>query len=250
MRVLKIKMFIYMALALSTLFYITTGIQYWISDYLQIVLEVPADEVFYFFSFTCLSAPFLGIVTGGICFASVGGYNSDKAFPLLIFVGTLAGASAIPAPFLHNKYAMYLLQWCLFYFGAFLLPTMTGIMLNSVDVQRRTTANSLATLSYNMFGYLPAPFIYGWISSQGNDIIAASRRAMACLMFASIATFILLLLGFREKLKLRQSDQPINSDEEVLAAEAEEHDHLVGDTGGNHYLRSVAKDGMDRSQIS
>lgn len=247
MQVLKIKMFIYMALALSTLFYITTGIQYWVTDYLQLVLEVPSDEVFYFYSFTCLSAPFLGIVSGGLVFSSVGGYNSPKAFPLLIFVGILAGASAIPAPFVHAKYTMYLLMWFLFYFGAFLLPTMTGIMLNSVDVQRRTTANSLATLSYNLFGYLPAPFVYGWVSSQGPNLVQASRHAMACLMFASGATFLLLILGFREKLKLQKPETPL-SEEKDLCAEAEEHDHLIsGDTGGNHYLRSVAKDSSERS---
>lgn len=198
-------MFIYMALALSTLYYITTGIQYWVSDYLQIVLDVKADEVFYFYAFTCLSAPFLGLVTGGIVFSSIGGYNSPKAFPLMIVVGVLACCVSWPAPFLHSKVAMYLMMWLLFYFGAFLLPTMTGIMLNSVNEERRTTANSVATLWYNLFGYLPAPFVYGFVSSLGTDIVLASREALACIMFASLITFVLLLLGYQQKhLRLRE----------------------------------------------
>jgi hypothetical protein len=122
-----------MALCLSTLFFITTGLQYWVSDYLQIVMNVHADEVFYFYAFTCLSAPFLGIVTGGIVFSSIGGYNSPKSFPLMIFVGIGACCVSWPAPFITSKIVMYMLMWLLFYFGAFLLPTMTGIMLNSVD---------------------------------------------------------------------------------------------------------------------
>ena len=39
--VMKTRLFVLLALALSTLYFITTGIQYWISDYLTIVLQVP-----------------------------------------------------------------------------------------------------------------------------------------------------------------------------------------------------------------
>lgn len=189
-------MFIYMALALSTLYFITTGLQFWVSDYLQIVMGVPADEVFYFYAFTCLSAPFLGVITGGIVFASLGGYNSPKSFPLMMIIGVGAMAVSLPAPFMTNKLVVYTMMWFLFYFGAFLLPTMTGIMLNSVDGERRTTANSVATLWYNLFGYLPAPFIYGFVSSLGTDIELASRCALGCLMFTTIITAVLLILGF------------------------------------------------------
>lgn len=87
-------------------------------------------------------------------------------------------------------------MWFLFYFGAFMLPTLTGIMLNSVNEERRTTANSVATLWYNLFGYLPAPFVYGFVSTLGTDEIHSSRWAMGCLMYASVITFILLLLGY------------------------------------------------------
>jgi hypothetical protein len=50
-------------------------------------------------------------------------------------------------------------------FGAFILPTITGIMLNSVPENMRPQANSLAVLAYNLLGYLPAPFLYGFIST-------------------------------------------------------------------------------------
>lgn len=44
---------------------------------------------------------------------------------------------------------------------------MMGIMLNTVAEERRTTANSIATMIFNLCGYLPAPFIYGAISVAG-----------------------------------------------------------------------------------
>ena len=41
------------------------------------------------------------------------------------------------------------------------------MMLNTVDGSQKTTANSLANLSYNLLGYLPAPFVYGAIYDAG-----------------------------------------------------------------------------------
>jgi len=196
-----------MVLAISTLYFITTGIQYWVSDYLQVVLGAPADEVFYFYSFTCLSAPFCGLLAGGVVFSNIGGYNSPKAFPLLFLLGMLAIAVSLPAPFIANKNVMYGLMWLLFFSGAFLLPTMTGIMLNSVQEGHRTTANSVATLVYNLLGYLPAPFVYGFVSTMGQDAVLSSRYAMGCIMFMTLLTAVMMMLGYREKRRLEKEEE-------------------------------------------
>ena len=74
---------------------------------------------------------------------------------------------------------------------------MTGIMLNSVKESRRTTANSLATLAYNLFGYLPAPFIYGAVSDlyKGDSESMGYRWAIGVILYWSITSFITLILG-------------------------------------------------------
>ena len=46
--------------------------------------------------------------------------------------------------------------------GGLIMPVATGIMLNLVPQTMRTNANSIANLCYNLFGYVPAPYIYGW----------------------------------------------------------------------------------------
>ena len=198
------KMFVYMAMAISTLYFITTGIQYWISDYLQVVLDIPAEETFYFYSFTCLTAPMMGLITSGIVFSYIGGYNSPKAFPLLFMAGLVSLVVSLPAPFANRRYTIYSLMWLLFFSGSFLLPTMTGIMLNSVKQNQRTTANSVATLCYNLFGFLPAPFIYGFVSTLGDNVKRSNRYALACIMFTSIITGLFLILGYLEQLKQRR----------------------------------------------
>ena len=79
------------------------------------------------------------------------------------------------------------------FFGGAVLPSITGIMLNTIDGNLKTTANSLANLSYNLIGYLPAPFIYGAIydSGQGKN----SRLAMSALMFSPIISISALQIG-------------------------------------------------------
>jgi len=79
-------------------------------------------------------------------------------------VAALAAVLSLPVPFLSHKYVVYALIWLVFFLGSFILPTMTGIMIVSVPDYQRTTANSIATLSYNLLGYLPAPFLYGLVS--------------------------------------------------------------------------------------
>ena len=162
--ILRNLTFVFLVLSISGLYFVVCGLQYWISAYLQVAMDIKAAEVYWYYAFTCLTAPIAGVIVGGIIFSNIGGYNSPKAFGLCVLLGFFAVISALPVPFLHEKMFIYLFIWMLFFFGASILPTMTGIMLNSVEVERRTTANSLATLSYNLLGYLPAPFIYGLFS--------------------------------------------------------------------------------------
>ena len=79
-------------------------------------------------------------------------------------MGYLAVACAFPIPFLNNFYVIASLFWGLLFFGGFILPPATGIMIQSVGIFQRSQANSIANLFYNLFGYLPAPVLYGTIS--------------------------------------------------------------------------------------
>ena len=194
--IVKNPVFVFLVLAISGLYFVVCGMQYWISAYLQIVMDIKSTEVYWYFSFTCLTAPITGVIVGGIIFSNIGGYNSPKAFGLCVLLGFFACVSALPIPFLHEKMFIYIFVWLLFFFGASILPTMTGIMLNSVDLERRTTANSIATLSYNLLGYLPAPFIYGVFSDIiQNDPAKSHRIALGIVLYWSIAAVLFMFIA-------------------------------------------------------
>lgn len=122
-------------------------------------------------------------------------------------VGFLAGLSALPVPFFgpEEKHLYLTFTWFLLFFGGFILPQITGIMLNSVTEYQRTSANSVANLSYNLLGYGPAPLFYGFVSNLIVD--EKSRMPMGCLVYFSVVSASLLILGVLDKISIANSDQ-------------------------------------------
>ena len=160
-------------------------------------MNIADSEVYFYYSLTCLTAPIAGVMIGGIIFGSIGGYTSKKALKLCCILGSFAVINAIPIPFLSNKITVYLLLWLVFFFGASILPTMTGIMLNSVEIELRTTANSIATLAYNLFGYLPSPFVYGLFSDIiKGDENTSHRVALATILYYSIPAVLFTVCAY------------------------------------------------------
>ena len=182
-----------MMLSITFLFYIITGIQYWVSDYLVSELKISEKTVFITFAIVSITGPVLGVVIGGNVTTALGGYNSKSALYLALIIATLCLCSASPIAFIDNYYLFIALLWLLLFFGGSILPCLTGIMLNCVDKELKTTANSIANLSYNLFGFLPAPTIYGLIYDSGKG--GNSREAMACLMFSSIISVVFAVIG-------------------------------------------------------
>ena len=178
-------------LALTFLYFIITGIQFWVSDYLITVLKVEKETVFTTFAVVSITGPVLGVVIGGNVTTALGGYNSEKALYLSIIISLMCVLTAAPVAFIDNFVAFIALLWFLLFFGGSVLPCMTGIMLNTVERQYKTTANSIANLSYNLLGYLPAPTIYGLIYDAGEG--GNARAAMATLMSVPVLSFLFIM---------------------------------------------------------
>lgn len=227
--VISNKVFVSLCLSLTGLYYVVTGIQYWTPDYLKNVLEQNDNTVSVYFSVSSLTAPIGGVIIGGIVTSAYGGYNNRKAQKIQCMMGCCAVASALPIPWMsapEDFYYVAICFWLLLFFGGFILPPVTGIMINSVDDYQKSSANSIANLCYNLFGYLPAPSIYGMISaatkietpSGGNK----SRWSMGVLLYSTIVTVSLLVYGINKKIesddesRRRNSTMALRRDEECV----------------------------------
>ena len=85
-----------------------------------------------------------------------------------------------------------------------MLPAIMGMMLNAVDEGLKTTANSIANTSFNIFGFLPSPYIYGLISDAG-EVVGGNKRNAMKLNMTLPCVFALLLVS--HALIFRQSKQ-------------------------------------------
>ena len=102
------------------------------------VLGQNKKTVTIYFIVCSLTGPIMGVVIGGLVFSRLGGYNSPKAFPLCVLIFTIGGAVGFPIPFVDNFKLCALLLWAQFFCGGFIMPVLTGILLNKVPPSLRT----------------------------------------------------------------------------------------------------------------
>lgn len=67
-----------LVLCISGLYFIVTGIQYWVTQYMIDVLGATAELAMIYFVVLCFTGPIIGCIVGGLATAWVGGYNSSK----------------------------------------------------------------------------------------------------------------------------------------------------------------------------
>jgi len=113
-------------LAISTLYFVITGIQFWISDYMRIVLGQQKEKVFFAFAVISITGPTLGVVVGGTILDKIGGYTGKDSLNFCLLFGALASLSAIPVPFMDRFLVVCILLWFVMFFGGALMPAIIG----------------------------------------------------------------------------------------------------------------------------
>jgi len=198
--------YLMVTLSITFLYYIITGLQYWMSDYMIVVLKQEDTIVFLSFGLISITGPVFGVIVGGNITTALGGYSTRRSLQQTMCFTFMCLLSALPCPFIESFGLFCACLWFLLFFGGAILPSLTGILLNTVKKKQKTVANSIAYLAYNLFGFLPSPFIYGMITDSGEG--KRDRLAMTFLMgtaiipvFAfSIASYFIFrddVLGFK-----------------------------------------------------
>lgn len=128
-------MYIWVTLGLCSMYFIVTGIQFWMTSYLIDILGNDPIIVLLSFSASSITAPLLGVIVGGTFADRYGGYkgkNSLKALKLCSAFGVVAFVFAFPIGFLYSMTYITVLLWAFLFFGAAIVPIGTGIMVSSV----------------------------------------------------------------------------------------------------------------------
>ncbi|CAD8139831.1 unnamed protein product [Paramecium pentaurelia] len=195
--------FVFSMLSLSSLFFVVTGVQFWITDYLRNVLLMPHEVVFKSFLIISLSAPLTGVYLGGLILHNFGGYDGQMAIKIAAFEALLASISGAFIPILNNGTFVLLFLWFLLFFGGSAVPAIMGIMITSIPKEQRSSGNSLSHLFQELLGYLPAPVLYGYVQQQTGG--STSRWGMILLSIVGFfgLFYIVLAIFWKQKQTLQ-----------------------------------------------
>lgn len=83
--------------------------------------------------------------------------------------------------------------WVGLFLGGIMLPIYQGVMLENVEDHLKAKSMSLAQLSYNLLGWLPAPVIYGWICEATGG--KKSRWGMTFHVNSIFVTLLCVFIG-------------------------------------------------------
>jgi MFS family permease len=159
-------------LALCSIYFILTGIQFWMTIYLTDILGNDPIIVMIIFSLVSITAPLGGVLVGGTFADAYGGYrgkNALKALKLCSAFGVIAFIFAFPLGFLYSLIYITVLLWAFLFFGAAIVPVSTGIMVSSVRRDSQAVSSSFSQLIFNLFGYFSSPILTGIIMDLFED---------------------------------------------------------------------------------
>jgi MFS family permease len=190
---LQYKVFVYSMLGMAVLVYIITGVQYWVTDYLDAILGIKSQkDRLFLFTVACFTAPVFGVLIGTGMKNFYCKQNMRKSLVFCSLLGLFACICSIPVPLTRDLFYFIIFMWLVMFFGGGIVPVLTSIIINSVPNEHSGSANSISNLLTNALGYLPAPYVYGILSDIKGDLGATG---MTVTMWMSIPGMIVISLA-------------------------------------------------------
>ena len=177
---LSTPVFVCSTLALSALFFVVTGIQFWATDFLIEVLRVERATVLGAFAATSATAPVFGVVFGGWIVDYVGGYEGTRGQFRISSIGSALAAIcvclALPAGWFKSSILCLGCVWFVLFFGGAIVPGATGMVISSVDPRLKAFSSAMSMPTYNICGYsagtiLPGLYMEYW-KDMGEKLVA------------------------------------------------------------------------------
>ncbi|CAD8141746.1 unnamed protein product [Paramecium pentaurelia] len=190
-------LFVLSMLALCQLFFVLTGVQFWITDYLNSVMLMEYNLASQSFLIISITAPLSGVYLGSQILDNEGGNKGFRIMKITAIELCLASISLALIPLFDNQGIIVLLVWCLIFFGSSAIPSLMGIMITSLQREEKTCGNQLSHLFLDFFGYLPASTVYGYVQQISGG--STSRKGMVMLSCICFLGLIFLLLGIYKK---------------------------------------------------
>ena len=203
--VLTNKLYVLITLSLTCIYFIVTGIQFWITKYLIEILNVEPIVVNVIFAIISITAPLSGVLFGGTLSDKYGGYKGKyetKALQMCTAFGILAFFFGLPMGFMFQITYLSILLWTFLFFGAAIIPIGTGVMISCVPKDCQATSSSISQLVFNLLGYFSSPMVTGFIMDRFEDekegFIWGMRLVFFCVIFALFFIWASYIVSYRK----------------------------------------------------
>ena len=223
--VLTTPLYISITLGLCSIYFIVTGIQFWMTKYLIEILGGEPILVNTIFSIISVTAPLSGVILGGTFSDKYGGYkgeNAIRAIKICIAFGLISFVFAFPMGFLFQIIYLCILLWTFLFFGAAIIPIGTGIMISSVQKDCQATSSSISQLIFNLLGYFFSPMLTGYIMDRFVDKRQGFIWGMRVVFWWVIFSLLFFILSYIIALHKyeNQKNNPEDSEESSMVDES------------------------------
>ena len=188
---MRSRMWVATVAGLCALYFVVTGVQFWATEYLTVVLGESLATVIGAFTATSATGPVLGVVFGGWYIDRAGGYKDAEgrasASKCCAMFGAIAVCLAVPAAFVKHFESVIAMVWLVLFWGGAVVPGATGLLLTAVPHDQRQFSSAMAMLATNVAGYaagtiLPGAVMEaaqaGYMADDGLSKEAAYKKAL------------------------------------------------------------------------
>jgi len=174
-KLLRNPTYMFTCFALAALFFVVTGIQFWVTSYLVDVLGAPKDRVVASFAIVSITAPILGVAIGAAFVDKLGGYEGPtgiaRTLKICAVFATIASMAALSTCFVPPSESAFvsvvsLISVTLF-FGGGVIPSATGVLLEVAPPEARQVASAGSMFCFQTFGYALSPLVSAIVMEIG-----------------------------------------------------------------------------------
>ncbi|RMX65497.1 hypothetical protein DD238_003644 [Peronospora effusa] len=164
---LQHKVYVFIVMGLSGLFFVVAGVQFWTTLYLETNTNDSMYKIHVAYLLVSGTGPIMGVFFGGWLIDQFGGYSGPyhqmRALRVCMLLGGGSCLAALPVSFLHNTFHIAIFLWLMLFCGGSILPACSGIVISAAPPRLRPLASSVAYASYNLFGYAASNYVPGLI---------------------------------------------------------------------------------------
>ena len=192
--ILSNKIFLSTVLYKSSNQFICCGIGFWLTDYLENILEEKNSyKRLYSYIIIIVIGPIIGMALGGFIGSLTGGYEKKQSVLAIFILQTISSIISVFVPMSNTIYYFVLYLSLFNTFMASVVPVNTGLILWSMPKNMKGFGNGISNIITTILGKLPAPFLYGYL--QFKFINFNKKIGMIFLMSVSFIGSICLLIA-------------------------------------------------------